>query len=79
MEVSIQKWGNSLALRIPNNYAKDINLKKGSHVDLIKEDNKIIIIPKKHSLKLKEILSKINDNNIHNETDTGDQIGKEAW
>jgi antitoxin MazE len=79
MEVSIQKWGNSLALRIPIGYAKDIKIKKGSHVDLIKEDNKILIIPKNNGLKLKDLLSKINTENIHEEVNTGEKVGKEIW
>ena len=79
MEVSVQKWGNSLALRIPNNYAKDVHIKKGSLVDLIREDDKIVIIPKKESLKLKNILSKITKNNLHNEELSGEPVGKEIW
>jgi antitoxin MazE len=79
MEVSIQKWGNSLALRIPNNYAKDAHLKKGSHVNLIKEDDRIIIIPKKDDIKLKDLLSQINEKNLHKEAFEGAPIGKEIW
>ena len=38
MEVTIQKWGNSLAIRIPGSFAKDISLRQGTCVDLIKEN-----------------------------------------
>jgi antitoxin MazE len=79
MEVSIQKWGNSLALRIPNNYARDANLKKGSHVNLIRDNDKIIIVPMKENLLLKDILSRIDENNLPVEELSGEPVGKEIW
>jgi antitoxin MazE len=79
METLIQKWGNSLALRIPNNYAKDIHLKKGSHVNLVIENNKIVVSPKKENIKLKALLSKIDKNNLHSEEVSGESVGKEVW
>lgn len=79
MEVTIQKWGNSLAIRIPGSYAKDIRLEQGSSVDLIKEKDKILIVPKKSSLKLKNLLAGITDSNIHKEAFTEGPVGKEIW
>jgi antitoxin MazE len=34
VSVTISKWGNSLGLRIPNVYAKELNLIDGDTVDL---------------------------------------------
>ena len=79
MEITIQKWGNSLAIRIPGSYAKDINLKQGTPVDLLKKADNIVIIPKKKKLKLGDLLSKVMDKNIHEEEFAGDSIGKENW
>jgi len=79
MEVTIQKWGNSLAIRIPGSYAKDISIHQGSSVDLIKETDKLVIVPKKPGLKLKNLLSKITDDNIHKEAFTEGPVGKEIW
>lgn len=79
MEVTIQKWGNSLAIRIPRSYAKDINLKQGTCVDLRKKDNKIVIASKKSKLNLRQLLSKVTDENIHGEKFAGDGVGKEIW
>jgi antitoxin MazE len=79
MEVTIQKWGNSLAIRIPCSYAKDINLKQGTCVDLRKKADKIEIVPKKSKLNLRDLLSKITDENIHEEEFAGNGIGKEIW
>ncbi|KUG21947.1 programmed cell death antitoxin maze [hydrocarbon metagenome] len=79
MEVTIQKWGNSLAIRIPGSYAKDINLKQGTCVDLRKKADKIEIVPRKTKLNLRDLLSKITDENIHEEEFAGDGVGKEIW
>jgi len=79
MEVTIQKWGNSLAIRIPSSYAKDINLKQGTSVDLRKKADKIEIVPRKLKLNLRDLLSKITAANIHEEEFSGDGVGKEIW
>ncbi len=79
MEVTIQKWGNSLAIRIPGSYAKDISIQQGSSVELIKEKNKLVIVPKKSGLKLKNLLAKITDDNVHKEEFMEGPVGKEIW
>ena len=43
MTTKIQKWGNSLALRIPKSFAEEVNLEEGASVDIKVEENKIII------------------------------------
>jgi len=79
MEVTIQKWGNSLAIRIPGSFAKDIGLRQGTSIDLIKKTDKLVIVPKKPGFKLKNLLSKITDDNIHKEEFTEGPVGKEVW
>jgi antitoxin MazE len=66
MKATIQKWGNSLGIRIPSYMAKDLLLENGSSVEILEEDNRIIIQPK-NSKKLQDILSEITDENIHGE------------
>jgi len=79
MEITIQKWGNSLAIRIPGSYAKDINLKQGTQVDLLKNADNIVIVPKKKKLRLGDLLSKVTAANIHEEEFAEESIGKENW
>lgn len=66
MKATIQKWGNSLGIRIPSYIAKDLSLENGSSVEILEEDNRIIIQPKNNK-KLQDILALINDDNIHKE------------
>jgi antitoxin MazE len=80
MQTKIQKWGNSLAIRIPKSFALDINLKQDELVDLSVDENKIVITPmggEKYSLE--ELLKGVSENNLHGEIDTGSPIGKEIW
>ena len=79
MNTKIQKWGNSLAVRIPNSFAKTVELKEGNEVSLKLVDNKIIVEKerKKNKYSLKVLMSKVNKDNIHGEINTGIPVGKE--
>lgn len=77
MEVVIKKWGNSLGVRIPNAIAKELRLKDGSPVDIEDKNGNIVISPKKYDLH--EMMARVDENNIHEEFDTGIIEGKEVW
>ncbi len=80
MEAVIKKWGNSLGLRLPKVMAEHLNINDGSLLELRLEKDYIKILPlKKSKLKLNDLLSLVNKNNIHHEIDTGDSIGNEVW
>jgi len=78
MEAVVKKWGNSLGIRIPNMIAKELSLKDGSCVDINEKGKKIIIMPVRKN-RLSEMLSKINNQNLHAEIETGDPVGNEIW
>ena len=80
METTIQKWGNSLALRIPKILALDAHIQEGSLVEIATSDEKIVIKPiHKTAFKLKTLVSRITPENLHAEVDTGAPAGREAW
>jgi antitoxin MazE len=80
MQIQIQKWGNSLAFRIPKSFAIETNIEEGSIVEVSIEEGKLIITPtSKPKYSLDELLSKVNKKNIHDEVNTGKAIGKESW
>jgi antitoxin MazE len=80
MHTKVQKWGNSLALRIPKAFADDANLGNNSPVDLSYSDGQIIIKPlENQEWNLDELLLEVNESNIHKEIDTGSPIGNEIW
>lgn len=80
MKTRVQKWGNSLALRIPKAFASEVGLKSDSPVDVSTEGGKLVIAPvAEPQLTLKQLLAKVTPENIHHEVGTGHAIGNEAW
>ena len=80
MLTKVQKWGNSLALRIPKAFALDAQLVNDSFVDMSIVDGQIIITPvAAPNWTLEELLAGINRNNIHHEVGTGFARGNEVW
>ena len=80
MKTQVQKWGNSLAIRIPKSFAQETNIESGSEVDLSLKEGEIVIKPLIDSpYSLDEFLTKITNKNIHKEIDTGNAQGKEIW
>jgi len=80
MNTTIQKWGNSLALRIPSSVAKDLHLLPGDPVELTLEDGQITIKPpKKRRLSLEHLLKAVTDANRPSLLDWGAPVGNESW
>ena len=76
MEAVIQKWGNSLGIRIPSMLVKEFKLENGGSVDIIDADGQLIIRPLKGKKKLLEKLSKVTAKNIHEESQTDNKANK---
>lgn len=80
MKVQIQKWGNSLALRIPKSFAVESKIEQGSTVEVSLKGGKIIVEPvAETSYSLEELLAGVTKSNLHKEIDSGEATGKEAW
>lgn len=79
MTATVQKWGNSLALRLPRAVAQQINVSEGQSVELKVTANRLVIRPARRRLTLDELLAKVTPENIHPETNWGPPRGKEAW
>ncbi len=80
MRVQIQKWGNSLALRIPKSFAVESKIEQGSTVEVSLKSGKITVVPvAEPEFSLDDLLAKITPENLHDEADTGASVGKEAW
>jgi len=80
MQAKIQKWGNSLAVRIPKTLATEAHLAQEAVVELAVAKGKFIIAPiKRRKYKLEELVSRITDENIHNEDIWGPAVGREVW
>ena len=78
MASKIQKWGNSVGIRIPKAIMKKANLNVNSEIEIECKNQKIIIFSRKKSVQLKDLLSQITKNNLHTE-DSYERTGKEIW
>lgn len=78
MTVSIKKWGNSLALRIPKDIAQTLHIENNSILELSIKNGALVIEPQTSTL-LESLVSQIDADNMHVETNTGKVVGNEEW
>ena len=76
----VQKWGNSLGLRIPKSFAQDASIEEGSAVDLtIADGNLVVRAVRPKEYELGELLAGVTEENLHGEISTGEPRGREVW
>jgi antitoxin MazE len=80
MIARVQKWGNSLGVRIPKALARDMQVDEGAQVDLRVQRGRLTIQRvRDEPLSLDELLSRITPENLHGEVSFGRPVGREAW
>jgi antitoxin MazE len=75
---SIQKWGNSQAVRIPKALLEKACLKENDKVELRVEDGNLIISPAKRRIPLAERIADYQGEYKCSEWETGKPVGKEV-
>lgn len=79
MTTRVQRWGNSLALRIPKAIAEELRLAENSDVELsLQEGSLIVSPPRRKRYKLDELVAGVTPENRHKEMDWGVDIGREV-
>jgi antitoxin MazE len=80
MKTQVRKWGNSLAVRIPGKFVKELELQEGAKLEVSRiADGLVLRLPKQHEYTLEELLAKIKLQNLHGETQWSIPVGREAW
>ena len=80
MRLRIQKWGNSLALRIPKPFAQEAHVTQGSVVDLSLVEGKLVAEPLAgEKWTLARLLSGVTRKNLPAAVDFGPPVGREVW
>ncbi|MCI0548796.1 MAG: AbrB/MazE/SpoVT family DNA-binding domain-containing protein [Candidatus Rokubacteria bacterium] len=80
MRVPVQRWGNSLALRIPKPFAEDVGVSEGTVVDVSISKGRLIAVPvAPRRARLEDLLQRVTKRNLHGEVETGPSVGREAW
>ena len=80
MEARLQKWGNSLGIRIPSNILKSLNIKTNDILNIELDDNKIVIsVPQKKKISLEKRFKEYNGENLAKNFSWDESVGKEIW
>jgi antitoxin MazE len=80
VQKKVQKWGNSLGVRIPRGLAEEVGLGAGTEVSLTSKYGELVLRPSVPSrLRLEDLLAGVTPENIHACIDTGDAVGAEAF
>ncbi|HLR67231.1 MAG TPA: AbrB/MazE/SpoVT family DNA-binding domain-containing protein [Virgibacillus sp.] len=79
MTATVQKWGNSLGVRIPQKIAKQFDVVNGSKLEVIATDQGIMLKPVDNDSTLEELLAKVTPENKHDEINFGGPTGRELF
>jgi antitoxin MazE len=80
METRVQKWGNSLAVRLSKHVVRESNIHEGSCVAIDVDEGKIVLEVKgTKRYSLRKLLAKVKRTNIYREFEPGPPVGKEIW
>lgn len=80
MKTKIQKWGNSLGVRLPKSIAEQKDLRAGTGVNVSLKDDQIVIeAAEDETASLDVLLQNVTEENLHGEYDWGPTQGKEVW
>jgi antitoxin MazE len=75
----VNKWGNSLGLRIPQPIASKVGFTAGTVVLIEVVNNTIVVSPIRKKYSLDELLEGVTPEMISGEYDWGTPVGKEVW
>ena len=80
MEATVQKWGNSLGLRIPKAFAAELGVEAGTKVGIAVEENRLVVqVRRRPRYSLDALLEGVKKSNLHDEVDSGEAVGREVW
>jgi antitoxin MazE len=80
MKTLVQRWGNSLALRITKTFAEEISVREGDEVEMNVAKGRLIVAPRPpREYHLADLVAGIRQGNLHGEIVAHGPKGKEAW
>jgi antitoxin MazE len=75
MAVTLQKWGNSVGVRLPKPMLEQVGLKEGAQVEVLVEGDHLVI--RRERLKLADLLAQCRPENRPDPIDFGPPVGRE--
>ena len=80
MKTKVQRWGNSLAVRIPKTFAEEVGLAEDTPVEMRLVKGGLLVEPSAEwAPSLHDLVDAITDENRHEEVDPGGPRGVEVW
>ena len=83
MKTEFLKWGNSLAVRVPSAFAREIGAAEGKRAEMVVENGALVVRvarPRKHRrYRLEDLVKGITPENRHSEVEWGPPVGNEIW
>lgn len=80
MKTTAQKWGNSLAIRVPKSVAVQVGLKAQDDLEIEVQDGNVVLKPHlRRVYRLEDLVKRITPQNLHSEIDTDGPVGHEIW
>jgi antitoxin MazE len=79
VQTQVGRWGNSLAVRIPAAYSRDLDPREGMELDVSVAEGGLVLRPLSREYTLEELVASITPENLPGETDWGPAIGRESW
>lgn len=73
---TVKKWGSSMAVLIPRQFAKAHQIDIGTVIDL---ETVRVVKAKRRRYKLSELMAKYKPSHRHGEWNIGGPVGKESW
>ncbi len=78
MTVRVQKWGNSLGVRIPKSIARQTSIREGARLEVIAANGRVVLRPQRVP-SLKELVAAMKPANRPGIVHWGKPVGREAW
>ncbi|MDH3769671.1 MAG: AbrB/MazE/SpoVT family DNA-binding domain-containing protein [Nitrospirota bacterium] len=79
MQTTAQKWGNSLAIRVPKRMAEEAGLREKDCVEIEVQEGTLVVRPQPRRVyRLEDLVKRITPRNVHKAMDFGEPMGREA-
>jgi antitoxin MazE len=80
MKTTAQKWGNSLAIRVPKSVATQVGLKAKDDLEIEVQEGNVVLKPHiRRVYRLEDLVKRITPKNVHREVNSGVPRGREVW
>jgi antitoxin MazE len=79
MAVTLQRWGNSLGIRLPRPLLDQLGLGEGAQLDVRLDGDKLVLARASRRPRMSELLEGMTPEDRPEEVDWGPPVGKEDW